>query len=85
MKSNLSIITAQLDRINLGESAPAFETTEFRELLTAINEIAGGACSEVYTAVGRHAVSLVLDRLSGSMNAERALRVMRGQEPDRSM
>lgn len=83
MKNKIAIITAHLEQVVHGEPAPAFMSQEFGDLVGALTAIAGTAssepfCQSVFASVGRQTVTLLLDRLQSSMEAERTLAIMRG-------
>lgn len=87
MKNNIQIITTHLEQVVNSEPAPAFMSQEFRDLVSATSSIAGNVGRDpiqdaIFEAIGRRAVSLLLDRLMASMSAERTLSIMRGDNPN---
>lgn len=79
MKNNLAIITAHLEQIISGEPAPAFQSSEFREILSNLTQLSSADPfnQAVFESLGRRTASLLLDRLSASMNAEREIAILR--------
>lgn len=87
MKNKIEIITTHLSQVVNGEPVPAFKSEEFRELVSAISSIAGTVGNDpfhraIYESIGRRTLTLLLDRLQASMSAERALSIMRSDNPD---
>lgn len=82
MKNNLAIVTAHIEQIISGEPAPAFQSPEFREILSNLTQLSSTSSAEpfhqaVFESIGRRTVLLLLDRLNASMNAEREIAILR--------
>jgi hypothetical protein len=79
MKNNIAIVIAHLEQIISGEPAPAFQSPEFREILSNLTQLSSAEPfhQAVFESLGRRTVLLLLDRLSASMNAEREIAILR--------
>ena len=60
-----------------GSPAPSWKSANFKELLAATSLVAQRGKPAAYEAIGRATLTVLLDRLSASMQSERALAIMR--------
>lgn len=76
MNTPFEIITTALARALAGEPMPSFHSAEFRELVSAVNAV---SCDHfLHERIGREVLLMLLGATQSSMQAERALAVMRG-------
>ena len=74
MELNIEIVEKSLRKFIFGEAAPAYLDPEFQTLLIAIKSLSAHETGQI----GSRALAAMLDRLSAGMEAEKAVRVMRG-------
>lgn len=74
MDLNIEIVERALLGFMFGESAPSWESPEFAALVVAIKSLSE---REIYQ-MGSRTLTMMLDRMSASMGAEKALKIARG-------
>lgn len=76
MNTPFEIITSALARALAGEPMPSFASTDFRELVSAVDAV---SCDHFFhERIGRQTLSMLLGAALSSMRTERTLAVMRG-------
>lgn len=79
MKTHIEIIEANLAQVIAGEPVPSFQGPEFAALMQAIKAMTAPD-REAYMGrevLGAKVLQLLLERIDSSMQAERALAIMR--------
>lgn len=74
MDMNIDIVERALQGFLFGEPAPSWESPEFATLIVAIKSLTEREASQI----GSRTLVLMLNRMSASMGAEKALKIMRG-------
>lgn len=83
MKATIETINEAIQQVINDEPAPSFLSPEFAALTAAIRGVSDPDATPephqrlLYEQIGRKTVLLLLSRLQASMNAERALAIMR--------
>ncbi len=75
MKNTNEVLSNAIAKAIAGELAPNFMTADFQELMQAVKT--NPNTQEAFASIGRAAVMALLERLEASMQADRALSIMR--------
>ena len=87
MKNEITVIAEQLHQMLDGAAVPSFRSQEFKRLMDSIHSITssvnnGPHQKDALESVGCKVVSLLLNRLQAAMVTERAVSVMRIDDPE---